>query len=45
MEGAEQVAHQMQKAGIKSSWQLWEGRDDLPVRDKWLGLVGQDLQA
>ena len=45
MEGAEKVARQMQKGGIKSSWQLWEGRDDLPVRDKWPGLVWQDVQA
>ena len=45
MEGAEQVAQQMQKSGIKSSWRLWEGRDDFPVRDKWPGLAWQDVQV
>ena len=45
MEGAEQVARQMQKEGVKSSWQLWQGRDDLPVWDEWPGLVGHGVQA
>ena len=42
MESAEKVALQMKKEGIKSNWQLWEGRDDLPVRAK---SVGQRLQT
>ena len=45
MEGAEQVARQMQKGGVKSSWRLWEGRGDLPVWDMWPGVVWQDVQA
>jgi len=42
MESAEKVALQMKKEGIKSSWQLWEGRDDLPVQSKF---VGERLQT
>ena len=45
MESAEQVAQQMQRGGVKSSWQLWQGRDDLPVWNDWPGIVGQDVQA
>lgn len=44
MEGAEQASRQMQKEGVKSSWQLWEGRGDLPVKNKWPSYVVQELQ-
>jgi len=45
MEGAERTAQQMQKEGVKSSWRLWEGRDDLLVQNKGPGYVGKEPQA